>query len=66
MVETLDLRETRVFQEAKAEGKAEGKKEKSEEIARRLLMTKGFSPATVAELTGLTPRQVQRIRKTIR
>jgi len=63
MVQTLDLRETRVFQEAKAEGKAEGKAETRQEIALRLLKEK-FAVERVARVTGLSVRDVQRLRKT--
>jgi predicted transposase/invertase (TIGR01784 family) len=63
MVQTLDLRETRVFQEAMAEGIEKGKEKTREEIAVRLL-NKKFNAKSVAELTGLPLRQVQQLRKT--
>lgn len=72
MVQTFDLSTTRVFREAKAEGraegraegKAEGKEETRQEIALRLLKSK-ISANSVAQFTGLTLRQVQRLRKTL-
>mgnify|MGYP001582586956 CR=1 FL=1 len=62
MVQTLDLRETKVYQEAKAEGRAEGNEETRAEIAVRLLTGK-FSVEKVMELTGLSIRKVQKLRK---
>jgi predicted transposase YdaD len=62
MIKVWNLRETRVWQEAKAEGKAEGRMERGQEIALHLLKEK-FSPSSPAQFTGLTLRQVQRLCK---
>jgi predicted transposase/invertase (TIGR01784 family) len=68
MLKVNDVRQTRVFQEAKEEGKKEGKEEGIEEglekslAALRLLML-NRPIAEIAETTGLTVAQVRKLKK---
>ncbi|MCI0379151.1 MAG: Rpn family recombination-promoting nuclease/putative transposase [Gemmataceae bacterium] len=62
MLQIKDFRETKVYQEALEEGIEQGREETREEIALRLLK-KRHSAQEVAELSGLSLRQVQRLRK---
>ncbi len=62
MLQIKDFRETKDYQEALEEGIEQGREQTREEIALRLLKKK--HPAQeVAELSGLSLRQVQSLRK---
>ena len=58
MIEVSDVRQTKVYQEAKQEGREEGR----EEVALRLL-AQGFSTKEVANMTGLAEGRVKRLKK---
>lgn len=70
MLQVTDLRETRVFQEAKEEGREEGRAEGREEgreegllsVAAQMLR-RGDSVASIAKLTGLSPAKVRSLKK---
>ena len=47
--------------EGKAEGKAEGRSEEKIDIARNM-KKKGLDPALIAEMTGLSPKEIKKIR----
>ena len=50
------------FDLGKAEGKAEGRAEGKAEVAARLL-AKGVDPNLIMEATGLTPEEIQKLKK---
>src|ERR1700677_1268608 len=62
MLQVSDVRQTRVFQEAKEEGKQEGKDEATATIAARLLEI-GHPIDEVAKVTGLSEAQIQKLKK---
>lgn len=51
---TMDLK----FKEGREEGREEGKTQALLETARNM-KTRGFDPKTIAEVTGLSPEQIQ-------
>lgn len=62
MLQVTDIRQTRIYQEALEEGRQEGAEQKAEAIARQLLEM-GRPVAEIAQVTGLTPAQVRKLRK---
>ena len=72
MLQIRDFRETKVYQEAREEGLEEGREqgreqgrtETQEEIAQRLLKRK-VTVKEIVNLTGLSAKQVERLRKQI-
>jgi predicted transposase/invertase (TIGR01784 family) len=60
MLGLSELKQTRVYQEAKSEGKLEGRQEERQEIAINLLR-RNLPLETTAEVTGLTIAQIQQL-----
>jgi predicted transposase/invertase (TIGR01784 family) len=48
------------FEKGKKEGVEIGKKEQAREVAKRLLATGRFTVKEVAEMTGLSPEEIQK------
>ncbi len=60
----IDLEQTRVYQEAKAEGRQEGRQEGREALQLELvlrMLARGMTQQEVADLLGLTLAQVRQI-----
>jgi predicted transposase/invertase (TIGR01784 family) len=64
MLGLSELKQTRVYQEALEEGKAEGKAETTRLFALKLLRI-GMSLEQIAEITELSPQQIQALQKEI-
>jgi len=66
MLQVTDVRQTRVFKDAHAEGRGEGREEGRERervnVARKLL-EQGLSVAAIADATGLTQAQIRKLDK---
>jgi predicted transposase/invertase (TIGR01784 family) len=62
MLQVTDVRETRVFQEALEEGMEKGREEAMEAIVSRLF-ERNQTVTEIAELTGLTPAQIRKLKK---
>ncbi len=62
MLQVSDLRHTKVFQEALAEGMEKGREEASVAVARRLLEDK-FPLKKIAGLTGLSVAKIKSLQK---
>lgn len=61
MLQVTDVTQTRVFQEALQQGREEGREAATEAFAQRLLHKKR-PIAEIAELTGLTPAQIRKLK----
>jgi predicted transposase/invertase (TIGR01784 family) len=59
----IDLEQTRVYQEAKAEGRQEGREALQLELVLRMLQ-RGMTQQEIAELLGLPLEQVRQIART--
>ena len=62
MLKVTDFRQTRVYQEARAEGKEEGRAEGVEEVALRLIELKR-PLEEIAQATGLSAAQLRKLKK---
>jgi predicted transposase/invertase (TIGR01784 family) len=62
MLGLSELKQTRVYQEAVAEGKQEGKAETTRKLALNLLRV-GMSLEQIAEVTELSLQQIQALQK---
>jgi len=56
----LKLEETRVYQEAKAEGRGEGREEERSLLAAKMLQ-EDIEPEVIARITGLLIEQVRQL-----